>query len=63
MIAADINTALRDILESNGITVDPFDIPHDALEKFKPHFYDPLILDIKMPEMQDYEQSIELGVG
>ena len=51
---ADINTALREIFESNGFTVDSFDNPHDALENFKPHFYDLLILDIKMPEMNDF---------
>jgi len=51
---ADINTALREIFESNGFTVDSFDNPHDALENFKPHFYDLLILDIKMPEMSGF---------
>src|SRR6476661_8807940 len=51
---ADINTALREIFESNGFTVDSFDNPHDALENFKPHFYDLLILDIKMPEMNGF---------
>ncbi len=51
---ADINTALRDILESNGFTVDTFDNPRDALGNFKPHFYDLLILDIKMPEMNGF---------
>src|SRR5215510_10281055 len=51
---SDINTALREILESNGFTVDTFDNPHDALEHFKPHFYDLLILDIKMPEMNGF---------
>jgi CheY-like chemotaxis protein len=55
---ADINTVLREILESNGFTVDSFDDPRDALENFKPHFYDllilELILDIKMPEMNGF---------
>src|SRR5689334_25437662 len=51
---ADINTALREIFESNGFTVDSFDNPHYALENFKPHFYDLLILDIKMPEMNGF---------
>ena len=50
----DINTALREILELNGFFVDSFDNPHDALENFKPHFYDLLILDIKMPEMNGF---------
>ena len=51
---ADINTVLREILESNGFTVDSFDNPRYALENFKPHFYDLLILDIKMPEMNGF---------
>ncbi len=51
---ADINIVLREILESNGFTVDSFDNPRYALENFKPHFYDLLILDIKMPEMNGF---------
>jgi DNA-binding NtrC family response regulator len=50
----DINIVLREILESNGFFVDSFDNPHDALADFKPHFYDLLILDIKMPEMNGF---------
>jgi DNA-binding NtrC family response regulator len=50
----DINIVLREILESNGFTVDSFDNPRDALDNFKPHFYDLLILDIKMPEMNGF---------
>ena len=48
---ADINTALREIFESNGFIVNSFDNPHDALDNFKPHYYDLLILAIKMPGM------------
>ncbi|HEY7078890.1 MAG TPA: response regulator [Nitrososphaeraceae archaeon] len=51
---ADINIVLREILESNGFTVDSFDNPRYALENFIPHFYDLLILDIKMPEMNGF---------
>ena len=51
---ADINTVLQEILESNGFIVNSFDNPHDALDNFKPHFYDLLILDIKMPEMNGF---------
>src|SRR5215510_8954898 len=57
---ADINTALREILESNGFTVDSFDNPRYALENFKPHFYDLLILDIKMPEMNGFSFYTEI---
>ncbi|HEY7572728.1 MAG TPA: response regulator [Nitrososphaeraceae archaeon] len=51
---ADINTALREILESNGFTVNTFENPRLALDNFKPYFYDLLILDIKMPEMSGF---------
>jgi len=51
---ADINTALREIFESNGFIVNSFDNPHDALDNFKPHYYDLLILAIKMPGMNGF---------
>ena len=51
---ADINTALRGILEQNGFTVDSFENPRDALDNFKPHYYELLILDINMPEMSGF---------
>ena len=46
---ADVNTALRKVLEQNGFVVDSYEDPLLALEDFKPHYYDLLILDIKMP--------------
>jgi DNA-binding response OmpR family regulator len=51
---ADTNTALHEILEQNGFIVDSYEDPFLALENFKPHFYDLLILDIKMPEMSGF---------
>src|SRR5215813_14932430 len=51
---ADINTALRELLEQNGFSVDSFENSRHALENFKPHYYDLLILDIKMPEMNGF---------
>ena len=51
---ADINTALRELLEQNGFSVDSFENSRHALENFKPHYYDLLILDIKMPEMSGF---------
>jgi DNA-binding response OmpR family regulator len=47
----DINTTLEKALEQNGFKVDSYECPLIALENFKPHFYDLVILDIKMPEM------------
>jgi DNA-binding response OmpR family regulator len=45
---------LHEILEQNGFIVDSYEDPFLALENFKPHFYDLLILDIKMPEMSGF---------
>ena len=51
---ADVNTAIREVLRQNGFIVDSYEDPLLALENFKPHFYDLLILDIKMPEMSGF---------
>ena len=51
---ADVNTAIREVLQQNGFIVDSYEDPLLALENFNPHFYDLLILDIKMPEMNGF---------
>jgi DNA-binding response OmpR family regulator len=50
----DVNITLRKVLEKNGFVVDSYENPLLALENFKPHYYDLLILDIKMPEMSGF---------
>jgi DNA-binding response OmpR family regulator len=50
----DVNITLRKVLEKNGFIVDSYEDPFLALENFKPHYYDLLILDIKMPEMSGF---------
>jgi DNA-binding response OmpR family regulator len=50
----DINTTLEKALEQNGFKVDSYECPLIALENFKPHYYDLVILDIKMPEMNGF---------
>ena len=50
----DANISLRKVLEKNGFIVDSYENPFLALENFKPHYYDLLILDIKMPEMSGF---------
>ena len=42
------------MLQKNGFIVDSHENPFLALENFKPHYYDLLILDIKMPEMSGF---------
>lgn len=50
----DVNIALREVLELSGFTVDSYEDPFLALDKFRPNFYDLLILDIKMPGMNGF---------
>ncbi len=51
----DINAALKVVLKRGGFNVITFEDPLIALEKFKPGFYDLLILDVKMPNMDGFE--------
>ena len=45
-----INLLFRIVLEDRGFKVDTFEDPIAALEKYRPHLYELLILDIKMPK-------------
>jgi DNA-binding response OmpR family regulator len=56
----DITTALKMYLEIQGFYVDAFTDPVYALAKFKAGFYQLLILDIKMPEMNGFELYTEI---
>ena len=51
----DIALVCRMILEDAGFEVDIFTDPILALTSFKPNFYDLIILDIKMPNMDGFE--------
>jgi len=50
----DINIAIRQVLEDKGFKVDSYEDPHLALKNFKPHCYDLVIIDIKMPQMNGF---------
>ena len=52
---ADIALAFKIGLEDSGFTVDAFNDPLEALSNFKAGFYDLLLLDIKMPNMNGIE--------
>ena len=56
----DITTALKMYLEIQGFDVDAFTDPVYALAQFKAGFYQLLILDIKMPEMNGFELYTEI---
>jgi len=56
----DITIALKLYLEIQGFQVDAFTDPGNALAQFKAGFYQLLILDIKMPEMNGFELYTEI---
>jgi CheY-like chemotaxis protein len=47
-------------LQKGGFEVNSFDDPLLALQSFKPHYYDLLILDIKMSKMNGFELYTEM---
>ena len=51
---SDVCLALKRILDENGFTVDSYQNPLLALQKFKADFYDLVILDIKMPKLNGF---------
>jgi len=51
---ADINTTVRQVLEDNGFKVDSYEDPCSALENFKPQYYDLVVIDSKMPQMNGF---------
>ena len=57
---ADILATLKNGLEEHGFVVDAFDDPGVALSRFKPHAYDLLILDIRMPGMSGFQLLREI---
>jgi DNA-binding response OmpR family regulator len=56
----DVNITLRKVLEKNGFIVDSYENPFLALDNFKPHYYDLLILDIKMSDMNGFSLYREI---
>ena len=51
----DITIALQVGLEDGGFDVDTFTDPLLALKRFKPNFYDLVLIDIVMPNMDGFE--------
>jgi two-component system, OmpR family, response regulator ChvI len=50
----DINTTVRQVLEDKGFEVDSYEDPRLALENYKPQYYDLVIIDSKMPQMNGF---------
>ena len=57
---ADIATVLKKGLGLEGYQVDAFTNPREALRRFKPNYYDLLLLDIRMGPINGFELSREL---
>jgi DNA-binding response OmpR family regulator len=57
---ADITFTLKKTLEQSGFSLDVFNDPIAALSNFKADYYDLILLDIKMPQMNGYELYQEI---
>lgn len=51
----DVTYTLRKMLEIEGHQADTFNDPTVALKNFKPHMYDLVLLDIRMPKLDGFE--------
>jgi CheY-like chemotaxis protein len=56
----DICFTFKETLEDSGFITDTYNNPVSALNNFKPHIYDLVILDIKMPDMNGFELYKEI---
>ena len=57
---SDVCLVLREVLSENGFVVDSYENPTLALEKFKAHSYDLVVLDIKMLELNGFDLYREI---
>jgi CheY-like chemotaxis protein len=56
----DICFTIKEGLEDSGFITDTYNNPVSALNNFKSHIYDLVILDIKMPAMNGFELYKEI---
>jgi FixJ family two-component response regulator len=57
----DVRFSMATSLESSGFVVDSYSSPDVALERFKPNYYDLLLLDVRMPGMTGFELYEEIN--
>lgn len=51
----DANLSLSILLRDRGFDVDSFTSPSDALKYFRRNYYDLLVLDVRMPNMDGFD--------
>ena len=56
----DVTLSLKKGLEENGFSVDTFNDPRVALSKFKAAYYDLLLLDIRMADLNGFQLCQEV---
>jgi len=56
----DIADSLKTGLERKGFDVDVYTDPTEALVKYKPHSYDLLLIDVRMPKLNGFELVREI---
>ena len=56
-----MTSLFKNILEFAGFSVDIFNDSVNALNNFKPHMYELVIIDIVMPKMDGFELFKELN--
>ena len=56
----DITAVLKKGLEQNGFAVETFNDPRLALSSYKPNYYDLMIIDIRMPNINGFDLYREL---
>ncbi len=59
----DVGATIKMGLENDGFEVDTFTEPQAALDHFKPDYYNLVITDIKMPDMNGFELYRKLKVN
>jgi DNA-binding response OmpR family regulator len=56
----DITFTLKKVLEQSGFPLDVFNNPQTALINFKPEYYDLILLEVMMPQMNGFELYQEI---